>query len=66
MTDQSKTDVATTVKALLDAAGLKLSAEEFEMYTRIYPAMRSGADSLYIPEPRYEEPALIFDASWDE
>jgi hypothetical protein len=66
MTDQSKTDVATTVKALLDAAGLKLSDEEFELYTRIYPAMRSGADSLYIPETRYEEPALIFDASWDE
>jgi hypothetical protein len=66
MTDQAKTDVATTVKALLDAAGLSLSDEEFELYTRIYPTMRSGADSLYIPETRYEEPALIFDASWDE
>ena len=66
MTDHSNTDVATTVKALLDAAGLKLNDEEFELYTRIYPTMRWGADSLYIPETRYEEPALTFDASWDE
>ncbi len=66
MANESPTDVATTVKALLDAAQLKLSDEEFELFTRIYPAMRAGADSLYIPETRYEEPALIFDASWDE
>jgi len=66
MATDSPTDVTTTVKALLDAAHLKLSDEEFELFTRIYPAMRAGADSLYIPETRYEEPALIFDPSWDE
>ena len=66
MANDSPTEVATTVRALLDAAQLKLSDEEFELYTRIYPAMRAGADSLYIPETRYEEPALIFDPSWDE
>ena len=48
-------------QGLLDAAQLKLSDEEFELYTRIYPTMRVCADSLYIPETRYEEPALIFD-----
>jgi hypothetical protein len=66
MASDSPSDVKTTVKALLDAAQLELSDEEFELYTRIYPTLRAGADSLYIPETRYEEPALIFDPSWDE
>jgi hypothetical protein len=58
--------VETTVKALLDAAQLKMSDEEFQLFARIYPAMRAGADGLYIPETRYEDPALIFDAEWTE
>jgi hypothetical protein len=60
------TDVRTTVKALLDAAQLRMSDEEFELFVRTYPTMRAGADSMYIPETRYEDPALIYDASWDE
>ena len=58
------TDVPTTVKALIDAAHLHMSDEEFELFVRMYPAMRAGADGLYIPETRYEDPALIFDAEW--
>ena len=27
--------------------------------------MRQGADGMYIPETRYEDPALIFDAALD-
>ena len=64
MEASQRTDVKTTVKALLDAEQLTVSEEEFEMFVRIYPAMRSGADSLYIPEARYEDPALIFSAAW--
>lgn len=64
MSEQT-TDVPTTVKALLDAAQITMSEEEFELFCRVYPAMRAGADSMYIPETRYENPALIFDASWD-
>jgi hypothetical protein len=58
--------VETTVKALLDSAGLKPSDAEFEVFVRIYPAMRAGADGMYIAETRYEDPALIFDAAWTE
>ena len=60
------TDVETTVKALLDAAQLKVSDEELELFVRVYPGLRAGADSLYIPETRYEDPALIFDPSWGD
>jgi hypothetical protein len=60
------TDTATTVRALLDAAKLNVSDEEFELFVRLYPAMREGADSLYIPETRNEDPALIFDAEWTD
>jgi hypothetical protein len=60
------TDAQTTVKALLDAAQLTMSDEEFELFVKTYPALRQGADSLYIPETRYEDPALIFDASWKD
>jgi hypothetical protein len=66
MTLSPVTDVATTVKALLDAAQLHMSAEEFELFVRIYPKMRAGADGMYIAETRYEDPALIFDAEWTD
>ena len=59
-------DVATTVKTLIDAARLHMSDEEFDLFVRIYPPMRAGADGMYIPETRYEDPALIFDAQWTE
>jgi hypothetical protein len=58
--------VETTVQALLDSAGLKPSDAEFQLFVRIYPAMRAGADGMYIAETRYEDPALIFDAAWTE
>ena len=66
MTPAQPTDVQTTVKALLDAAQLTVSDEEFELFVETYPTLRQGADALYIPETRYEEPALIFDASWKD
>ncbi len=53
-------DVETTVKVLLQAQGITVEEEEFERFVRLYPAMRAAADKLYIPEARYEEPALIF------
>lgn len=59
------TDIETTVKTLLDAAQLNMGDDEFELFVKIYPALRAGADSLYLPETRYEDPALIFDAAWD-
>ena len=58
------TDTETTVKALLDAAQLNMTEEELQLCVKIYPGMRAGADAMYIPETRYEEPALIADAAW--
>lgn len=60
----SEAEIDRQVRVLLEIAGLDLSEEEIEMYKRIYPRMREGADSLYIPETRYEEPALVFSADW--
>lgn len=53
-------DVTTTVRAMLDAAGIPYSEEELEGFVKGYPFLRAGADSLYIEEARYEEPALVF------
>ncbi len=66
MTSTPTTDVPTKVRALLEAAQLKLSDEEFDLFVRMYPTMRAAADSMYIPEARYEEPALMFDPSWKD
>jgi hypothetical protein len=66
MSPSQPTDVNTTVQALLDAAQLRLSDEEFDLYVRTYPTLRAGADGMYIPETRAEEPALIFDARWTD
>ena len=66
MTSVEPTDTVTTVKALLDAAQLTMSEEEFDLFVRIYPGLRSGADAMYIPETRYEDPALIYDAAWTD
>ncbi len=52
---------ATTVKALLDAAQLKVSDEEFLKFAEVYPIMRAQADALYLPELEPESPALSFD-----
>lgn len=53
-------DVVSTVRTLLNAAGLTVSEEELQSFVETYPLMREGADRLYIEELRYEEPAAIF------
>jgi hypothetical protein len=58
-------DAATTVKTLLEAAQLTVTDEEFDLFVKIYPDLRAGADAMYLCEARYEEPALNFDARWD-
>ena len=56
----------TAVRVLLKAAGMNLTEEQIAGYVRIYPILREGADSLYIPEARYESPAVIFSAYPDK
>jgi hypothetical protein len=58
-------DAATAVKTLLEASQLTVTDEEFELFVQIYPDLRAGADAMYLPEVRYEEPALNFDPRWD-
>ena len=53
-------DVETTVRGLLEAAGIAASDEERAKFVEMYPALRAGADKLYSDEWRYEEPALLF------
>jgi hypothetical protein len=55
------TDPAVTVKALLDAARLEVSIQEFERFTALYPALRAQADALYLPDLDDECPVLAFD-----
>ncbi len=66
MTPTQPTDTQTTVKVLLDAAQLKMSDDEFQLFVKTYPTLRAGADSLYLPEARNEEPSLKFDAKWTD
>ncbi len=56
------TNVETTVRVLLEAAGLPVTDEELAQYVALYPTLRAGADRLYMEEVRYEEPALLFRA----
>ncbi len=65
MAPETPIDTETTVKVLLQTQGITVSQEEFERFVRFYPAMREGADKLYIPEARYEEPAPIFTPDWE-
>jgi hypothetical protein len=58
-------DPTTTVRALLDAAQLSVTDDEFQIFVTIYPTLRAGADAMYLPEVRYAEPALNFDARWE-
>jgi hypothetical protein len=34
------------------------------LFVSVYPGLRAGADGMYIPETRYEDPALVFDPAW--
>jgi len=61
MTD--KIDDDTTVRALLQMAGVSPSEEEVAAMVAGFPATRAMIDSLYsMPGVRYEEPAVIFHA----
>ena len=58
----SEIDVATKVRVILDTYGLLevVPEEELQLFIDNYPHIRAGADSIWIPETLYEEPALFF------
>ncbi len=51
-------DPASRVRELLDAAGLEVTDDEFDMFVRVYPALRAAADSLYLAEALEEDPSV--------
>ena len=51
-------DPASTVRELLDAAGLVVTDDEFDTFVRVYPALRAAADSLYLTEALEEDPSV--------
>jgi hypothetical protein len=57
----STAESATIVRALLDAAQLTVSDDEFERFVTVYPIMRAQADAMYLPELEPEAPCLHFD-----
>ncbi len=59
-------DTETIVRALFSTAGMTLTDEQIASFVRLYPTLREQADRLWaIPEVRYEQPALLFDARTD-
>lgn len=56
-------DYGPVVDAMLDAAGIKPSAEERDQLLEAYALHRPGVAALYeVPDARYEVPALVFQA----
>jgi hypothetical protein len=51
----------TTVRVLLEAAGLTVSPAEMVQLVDAYPAHRSALDALYaVPMVKEEEPQTVF------
>jgi hypothetical protein len=58
-----KIDDNTTVRALLQLAGVTPTEAEVAEFVAGFASTRAMVDSLYaMPGVRYEEPAVIFDA----
>ena len=54
-------DHAQILTGLLAAAQLGVSADEEATFVRDYRLVRGSADSLYLPELEFDEPAVRFD-----
>ncbi|MEN3268454.1 hypothetical protein [Pseudonocardia sp.] len=48
------------VTSLLSMAKLTVSDDEKATFVRDFPLIREGADSLYLPDLEFEEPAVRF------
>ncbi|MCW0213660.1 MAG: hypothetical protein OJJ54_09885 [Pseudonocardia sp.] len=56
-------DPAVLVPALLAAADITPSPEEVAIMIAEFPGRAAALDALYaVPEARYEEPDLVYDA----
>jgi hypothetical protein len=62
MSDMTPAQVKQAVDAILAAARLPLTGEDYERLLRNYPMIQAQMAALRIPEARYSEPAVIFPA----
>ena len=53
------TPVETTVRALLDAAGLTCSEAEFAAFVAAYPTLRTKVEAMYAPAFAEADPLLV-------
>ncbi|GAA1653512.1 hypothetical protein GCM10009744_52050 [Kribbella alba] len=57
----STPDSGAIVTAILSAAQLTVSEQEYATFVKDYPLIRQAADALYLPELDPDEPAIRFD-----
>ena len=62
MSDMTPAQVKQAVDAILAAARLPLTGEDYERLLRNYPMVQAQMAALRIPEARYSEPAIIVPA----
>jgi len=62
MTEMNPAQTKVAVDAVLARAGLNVTPEDYERLLGLYPALRTQAADLRIPELRGLEPAVIYPA----
>jgi hypothetical protein len=63
MTEQTPDQVKQAVDAVLAAARLPLTGEDYERLLRTYPTIQAQLATLRSDEARYLEPAIIYPAA---
>jgi hypothetical protein len=63
VTDSSQAEAKAAVDAVLARAGLPVTPEDYVRLLALYPALRTQAAALRIPELGPLEPAVIYPAS---
>jgi hypothetical protein len=62
VSDMTPDQIKQAVDAVLAAARLPLTGEDYERLLRNYPTVQAQLAALRLPEARYREPATVFRA----
>ena len=60
MSDMSPEQIKQAIDAVLAAARLPLTGEDYERLLGNYPIIQAQVATLRFPEVRYTEPAMVF------
>lgn len=60
MIELTPEQIKQAVEAVLSAARMPLTGEDYERLLRNYPTIQAQLAELRFPESRYAEPAVIF------